>query len=66
METLAHSSVSDPAELHLLTSWEPDSGRVRQARLLSIAAHVAAIVALCLMPRSFMQAPPHARSRLLR
>jgi TonB family protein len=57
METLAHSSVDDTAELHLLTSWERDPGRVRQARLLSMAAHVAAIVALFLMPRSLMQAP---------
>src|SRR5580700_2213258 len=57
METLVHSSADVPAELHLLTSWEPDRGRVRQARLLSVAAHVAAIVALLLMPRSLTQAP---------
>jgi outer membrane biosynthesis protein TonB len=57
METLVRSSVEDPAELHLLTSWGQDRGRVREARLLSIAAHVAAIVALCLMPRSLMQPP---------
>ena len=57
METLVRSSVEDPAELHLLTSWEQDSGRVRKARMLSVAAHAAAIVALALMPRSLMQAP---------
>jgi hypothetical protein len=57
METLVRSSVEDPAELHLLTSWEQDRGRVREARLLSVAAHVAAIVALILMPRSLMQPP---------
>jgi TonB family protein len=57
METLVHSSVEDPAELHLLTTWEQDPGRVRYARLLSAAAHVAAIVALLLMPRSVMQPP---------
>jgi TonB family protein len=57
METLVHSSADVPAELHLLTSWEPDRGRVRQARLLSVAAHVAAIVALFLMPRSLTQPP---------
>jgi TonB family protein len=55
METLVRSSVEVPAELHLLTSWEQDRGRVRQARLLSIAAHVAAVIALMLMPRSLMQ-----------
>jgi TonB family protein len=57
METLVRSSVEDPAELHLLTTWGQDRGRVREARLLSIAAHVAAIVALFLMPRSLMQPP---------
>src|ERR1035441_10047416 len=36
METLGRSSVEDPAELHLLTSWEQDRGRVREARLLSV------------------------------
>src|SRR5271157_3940364 len=59
METLARPSVEDPAELHLLTSWEQDRGRVRKARFLSVAAHVAAIVALLLMPRSFMQPQRH-------
>jgi TonB family protein len=55
METLVRSSVENPAELHLLTSWEQDRGRVRVARILSVAAHVAAIIALLLMPRSLMQ-----------
>src|ERR1039457_3739239 len=59
METLGPSSVEDPAELHLLTSWEQDRGRVREARLLSVAAHAAAIIALTLMPRSLMQPPRH-------
>lgn len=59
METLVRSSVENPAELHLLTSWEQDRGRVREAGLLSVAAHVAAIVALLLMPRSFMQPRRH-------
>ena len=57
METLVRSSVEDPAELHLLTSWQQDRGRVREAGLLSVAAHVVAIVALILMPRSLMQPP---------
>jgi TonB family protein len=62
METVVRSSVENPAvELHLLTSWEQDRGRVRQARLLSIAAHLAAIVALMLMPRSLMQPPRRVR-----
>jgi TonB family protein len=55
METLVRPSVEDPAELHLLTSWEQDGGRVRKARLISIAAHAAVIIALALMPRSIMQ-----------
>jgi TonB family protein len=57
METLVRSSVEDPGELHLLTSWGQDRGRVRQARLLSVAAHAAAVVALFLMPRSLMTPP---------
>jgi TonB family protein len=57
METLVRSSVENPAELHLLTSWEQDRGRVRHAGLLSAAAHVAAIIGLILMPRSLMQPP---------
>jgi TonB family protein len=57
METVAGSPVEDPAELHLLTSWEQDRGRVRQAGLLSAAAHVAAIVVLILAPRSLVEAP---------
>jgi TonB family protein len=61
METLVRSSVEDPAELHLLTSWEQDRGRVREARLLSVAAHAAVIVALFLMPRSLMQPPRRAQ-----
>lgn len=57
METLVRSSVEDPSELHLLTSWGQDRGRVREARLLSVAAHVAAVVALFLMPHSLMRPP---------
>ena len=57
METVVRSSVENPAELHLLTSWGQDRGRVREARLLSVAAHVAAIIALFLMPRSLTQPP---------
>ncbi|HXM45460.1 MAG TPA: energy transducer TonB [Bryobacteraceae bacterium] len=60
METLGRSSREDPAELHLLTSWEQDPGRVRNARLISVAAHVAAVIALILVPRSLMQPPRRA------
>lgn len=52
METLVHSPVEDPPELNLLTDWEQDRGRVRRAGTLSVLAHVAAVVALILMPRS--------------
>jgi TonB family protein len=57
METLVRSSVEDPSELHLLTSWGQDRGRVGWARALSVAAHAAAIVALCLVPPSVMKPP---------
>ncbi|HTT60652.1 MAG TPA: energy transducer TonB [Bryobacteraceae bacterium] len=59
METLVRSSV-DETELQLLTSWEQDRGRVREAGLFSVAGHIAAIVALLLMPRSLMTPPRHA------
>lgn len=64
MEALVRSSVKDPAELHLLTSWEQDRGRVREAGLLSVAAHAAAIVALILMPRSLMEPPRRAEQQI--
>src|SRR5579862_4442832 len=54
METLARPTVGDSAELNLLTTWEQDRGRVREAGVLSIAAHMAAIIGLLLMPRSFL------------
>ncbi|HUE05750.1 MAG TPA: TonB family protein [Bryobacteraceae bacterium] len=57
METLVHSSVEDPAELHLLTTWQQDSGRFRKAGLLSVSAHAAAIIALLLVPRTPVTPP---------
>jgi len=59
METLVRSSDGDPAELHLLTTWGQDRGRVGRAGLFSLAAHVAAVAALILMPR--IQPPPPRR-----
>jgi len=64
METLARPSVEDPSELHLLTHWGQDRGRVREAGVLSVAAHVAAIVALILMPRSLMQPPRRVETQI--
>src|SRR5579871_6814047 len=58
METLVRTPLDDPPELHLLTTWEQDRERARTARILSVAAHIAGIVALLLMPRSFMQTTP--------
>ncbi len=57
MEALAQSSVEKPAELNLLTTWGQDRERVGRAGLLSVAAHVAAVVALILMPRSIVSPP---------
>lgn len=64
MEALVGSSVEDPAELHLLTSWEQDRGRVREAGTLSVLAHVAAIVALLLMPRGVVSPPRHTETQI--
>src|SRR5579863_8103873 len=64
METLARPSVEDPSELHLLTHWGQDRGRVREAGMLSVAAHVAAILALILMPRSLMQPPRRVETQI--
>jgi len=60
METLVGPSVEDQAELHLLTTWQQDAGRVRQARVLSILFHVAAIGALMLVPHSLLETPKPA------
>ena len=60
METLERSSVESTAELNLLTSWEQDRGRTREAGLLSIATHAAIIAGLLLMPRSLLQPPRRA------
>ncbi len=60
METVVRSSVENSAEVHLLTSWEQDHGRVRRAGVLSVAAHAAAIVALALMPHSLLPPPRRA------
>ncbi|MFB3829138.1 MAG: TonB family protein [Bryobacteraceae bacterium] len=53
METVA--SPPERAELRLLTEWggADDRARWRKAGMLSIAVHVAGIVALMLMPRSW-------------
>jgi len=59
METVVHSSVENATELHLLTNWEQDRSRVREAGVLSVVVHVLAITALILMPRSLMT-PPRA------
>src|ERR1017187_9108956 len=64
METLVRSSVQDPAELHLLTSWEQDRGRVREAGLLSVLAHAAAIVALILIPHSLVPPPRRVEQQI--
>jgi len=64
METSVASSAENAAELHLLTSWEQDRGRVREARLLSVLAHVAAIVGLLLMPRSLVSPPRRVETEI--
>jgi TonB family protein len=55
METVVQSPVDSPAELHLLTDWERDSSRFREAGSLSVLIHVLAIATLVLMPRSFVK-----------
>jgi TonB family protein len=54
METVAHSASESEAEPRLLLDWERDRSRTREAGLLSIGAHVLAVAALILMPRSVM------------
>lgn len=55
---LVQSSVEDEPELHLLLAgWGQDRARSSEARLLSIALHILAIVALILMPRSLVSPP---------
>jgi TonB family protein len=64
METVVTSSAGNSAELRLLTSWEQDRGRVREAGVLSLAAHVAAIVALVLMPRGLISPPRRTATQI--
>ncbi|HTQ56973.1 MAG TPA: TonB family protein [Bryobacteraceae bacterium] len=64
METVVGSSAENTAELNLLTSWEQDRGRVREAGMLSVLAHVAAITALLLVPRSFLSPPRRAEAQI--
>ena len=65
METVVRS-VENSAELNLLTTWGQDRGRVGRAGLLSAAVHVAAIVALILMPRSLISRRGGLKLRLRR
>jgi len=61
---LVQPSVENEPELHLLlTDWGQDRSRSREARLLSVAVHVLAIVALILMPRSLVS-PPRRETRV--
>src|SRR5689334_16383877 len=58
METLASSPADSRVELHLLTDWEQDRARVREAGVLSAAMHVVVLVVFMLAPRSLMPPPP--------
>jgi TonB family protein len=58
METVAEPTVETSPDLHFLTDWERDRGRSRNAGVVSVALHLAAIVGLVLIPRSLMQPPP--------
>jgi len=51
------------AELNFLTDWSDQAGRARRGRsaVLSLLAHVAAIVFLMVMPETFLQSPPLER-----
>jgi TonB family protein len=56
METV----VQTPAEeLHLLTEWGDPAGRTRMGRaaVLSVLAHIAALVLVLLLPESFLETP---------
>jgi TonB family protein len=63
METVAQS-VENSAELRLLTTWEQDGRRVGRAGMLSVAAHLAAIIALILMPRSLISPPRRTETQI--
>ena len=64
METVVSPPTQDGPELHLLTQWESleDSGRLRRAGVYSVVLHIAAIVTLALLPRSFLTVEPHRTS----
>ncbi len=64
METLVRTNVENGEELRLLTDWEQDSGRVREAGIISVAAHVGVIVLLLLIPRSLLKPPAQPPARV--
>ncbi|MGA2136500.1 MAG: energy transducer TonB [Bryobacteraceae bacterium] len=64
METVVSSSADNSAELRLLTSWGQDRGRVREAGVLSLLAHLAAIVALLLIPRGVPMPPRRMETQI--
>jgi TonB family protein len=64
METLAPTPVENGAELHLLTDWERDRSRVGEAGVFTVVVHVAAIVALILVPRALVSPPAREVARV--
>jgi TonB family protein len=64
METVVSSSAENSAELRLLTSWEQDRGRVRGAGVLSVLAHLAAIVGLLLIPGGVVSPPRRVETQI--
>ncbi len=59
MGSVVHSPAGTSAELHLLTNWEQDRSRVREAGVLSLLVHVLAVIGLILIPRSLISPPRH-------
>jgi TonB family protein len=57
MGTVVRPPVPQDTDLHLLTEWggAEDRSRLREARLVSVAVHIAAVVVLALMPKSMIR-----------
>lgn len=63
METEVRSPVSE-VELHLLTAWESDPARSRDAGLASVVVHAVAIGLLLLLPKQAF-VPTHAQRHVI-
>lgn len=62
---IVRSPAESDGELRLLTDWELDHAREREAGVASVILHVLAILALALLPKSLSSPAPHRVAPLI-